>query len=149
MQLVEQHCIGRKDPEAWILDEAAFKSKNLYNAALYEIRQAYIKRGYRIFYGELYFRHRLEEYATFRSQTYAALKDACGLFPHIDYAFEDDSLVHATISETLSLPPLPERKKYPGYLVALTSEQLEGYLFLAQIGEKGGDPLARSELLVD
>jgi hypothetical protein len=95
------------------------------------------------------FRSRLEEYAAFRSQTYAALKDACGRFPHIDYHIEDDSLAHATILETLHLPRLAERSSYPPYLVALTAQQLEGYLFLAQVGEKGGDPLARSELLVD
>ena len=42
MQLVEQHVIRRNDPRYNVIDEAAFKSKNLYNAALYEIRQAFI-----------------------------------------------------------------------------------------------------------
>ena len=42
MQLVEQHIIDRCDPRYAVIDEAAFKSKNLYNAALYEIRQAFI-----------------------------------------------------------------------------------------------------------
>lgn len=42
MQLVEQHVINKSDPRYAIIDEAAFKSKNLYNAALYEIRQSYI-----------------------------------------------------------------------------------------------------------
>ncbi len=45
MQLVEQHIIGKHDPRYSMIDEAAFKSKNLYNAALYEIRQAYIHEG--------------------------------------------------------------------------------------------------------
>ena len=45
MQLVEQHVIDRKDPRYGVIDEAAFKSKNLYNAALYEIRQAFIHEG--------------------------------------------------------------------------------------------------------
>jgi len=45
MQLVEQHVIKRDDPRYAVIDEAAFKSKNLYNAALYEIRQAYIFQG--------------------------------------------------------------------------------------------------------
>ena len=39
MQLVEQHVIKKNDDRYKILDEACFKSKNLYNAALYEIRQ--------------------------------------------------------------------------------------------------------------
>jgi putative transposase len=39
MQLVEQHVIESSDPRFVLIDEAAFKSKNLYNAALYLIRQ--------------------------------------------------------------------------------------------------------------
>jgi hypothetical protein len=42
VQLVEQHCIDKRDPRYRVIDEAAFKSKNLYNAALYEIRQAFM-----------------------------------------------------------------------------------------------------------
>ncbi len=38
MQLTEQHVIERKDPRYRVIDEAAFKSKNLYNAALYVVR---------------------------------------------------------------------------------------------------------------
>ena len=45
MQLVEQHVIGRNDPRFAVIDEAAFKSKNLYNAANYEIRQAFFHDG--------------------------------------------------------------------------------------------------------
>ncbi len=45
MQLVEQHVIDRKDPRFAVIDAAAFASKNLYNAALYEIRQVYIFEG--------------------------------------------------------------------------------------------------------
>jgi putative transposase len=53
MQLVEQHVIDRKDPRYAIIDEAAFKSKNLYNAALYEIRQASIHEGKYLNYSEM------------------------------------------------------------------------------------------------
>jgi putative transposase len=42
MQLVEQHVIARTDERFAAIDQAAFASKNLYNAALYEIRQAFI-----------------------------------------------------------------------------------------------------------
>lgn len=54
MQLVEQHCIGRNDSRYEAIDRVAFASKNLYNAALYEMRQAYIHQGRRIFYNDLY-----------------------------------------------------------------------------------------------
>ncbi len=53
MQLVEQHVISRRDPRHAILDEAAFKSKNLYNAANYEYRQAFIHAGKYLYYNEV------------------------------------------------------------------------------------------------
>ncbi|MDQ2887590.1 MAG: transposase [Chloroflexota bacterium] len=45
MQLTEQHTIEKNDPRYAAIDEAAFKSKNLYNAANYEVRQSYIHLG--------------------------------------------------------------------------------------------------------
>src|SRR5215472_8447506 len=53
MQLVEQHVIDRKDPRYSVIDEAAFKSKNLYNAALYLVRQSYIHEGKFLNYNEV------------------------------------------------------------------------------------------------
>jgi putative transposase len=45
MQLVEKHVIRKNDPRYAAIDKAAFASKNLYNAALYEIRQHFIFVG--------------------------------------------------------------------------------------------------------
>jgi IS605 OrfB family transposase len=45
MQLVEKHVIKKTDPRFTALDCAAFASKNLYNAALYEIRHHFIFTG--------------------------------------------------------------------------------------------------------
>jgi len=53
MQLVEQHVISKNDPRYRVIDEAAFKSKNLYNAALYEVRQAFIHEGKYLNYNEM------------------------------------------------------------------------------------------------
>ncbi len=53
MQLTEQHVIDRADPRFAVIDDAAFQSKNLYNAALYEMRQAFIHQGKRLFYNQL------------------------------------------------------------------------------------------------
>ena len=53
MQLVEQHVIGKSDPRYGVIDAAAFASKNLYNAALYEIRQAFIHQGIYLYYNEM------------------------------------------------------------------------------------------------
>lgn len=53
MQLVEQHIISKTDPRYAAIDEAAFASKNLYNAANYELRQAFIHAGRYISYNQL------------------------------------------------------------------------------------------------
>jgi IS605 OrfB family transposase len=53
LQLVEQHVIDRRDPRYAVIDEAAFKSKNLYNAANYEYRQAFIHEGRYLNYNEV------------------------------------------------------------------------------------------------
>jgi putative transposase len=53
MQLTEQHVITRDDPRYNMIDAAAFASKNLYNAANYEIRQAYIFEGRYLSYNEM------------------------------------------------------------------------------------------------
>ncbi len=53
MQLVEQHVISKHDPRYGVIDAAAFQSKNLYNAALYEIRQAFLHEGKYLPYHEM------------------------------------------------------------------------------------------------
>lgn len=95
---------------------------------------------------ERIFRNRVEEHTTFRAGTYAHLKDACGRICHIDYAIADASFADANITETLYLPEPPDRNRALSYMVDLTPEQLEGYLFLASLGEMGGNPLTRSVL---
>lgn len=53
MHLAEQHRIDRHDPRFGAIDSAAFASKNLYNAALYQMRQQFIQAQAVIVYGEL------------------------------------------------------------------------------------------------
>jgi len=53
VQLVEQHRIDRHDSRFLALDTAAFASKNLYNAALYITRQAFIRDHRIISYEDL------------------------------------------------------------------------------------------------
>ena len=45
MKLVRQIIYKRSDPEYNEMDEICFKSKNLYNATLYAVRQSFIKNG--------------------------------------------------------------------------------------------------------
>jgi putative transposase len=66
MQLVEQHVISRSDPRFDPIDGAAFAAKNLYNAANYLVRQAFIFEHRYVGYRELF--HLLK-----RHEAYTAL----------------------------------------------------------------------------
>jgi putative transposase len=66
MQLTEQHVINKHDPRHAPIDAAAFASKNLYNFALYEWRQAFLHEGKYLSYAEVY--HRVKH-----SEAYQAL----------------------------------------------------------------------------
>jgi putative transposase len=53
MKLVEKHVI-RQGTKEWVeVDELAFKSKNLYNRANYEIRQHFFKTNQILSYNEM------------------------------------------------------------------------------------------------
>lgn len=54
MQLVEQHIVKPNSPFWREIDAAAFASKNLFNAANYEMRQAFFKTGFVPSYESLY-----------------------------------------------------------------------------------------------
>ena len=54
MQLVEQHVIRKSDVRYEAIDQAAFASKNLYNAANYLIRQSFIFQGVYLNYNQMH-----------------------------------------------------------------------------------------------
>ena len=56
MQLVERHLVTKEHPHFALIDAAAFASKNLYNQANYQIRQALIHEGKYLPYAEMYHR---------------------------------------------------------------------------------------------
>jgi putative transposase len=53
VQLIEQHASDQTNPRLAIIDEAAFKSKNLFNAALYLVRQTLMFHGRCLNYNEV------------------------------------------------------------------------------------------------
>jgi len=89
-------------------------------------------------------RERLKAYNHFRESTYALLEEA----GDSEYGFQvnDSHWTDATIIETIRLPKTQARNDYPSIQATLTPAQVEGYLFLAELGDIGGDPLARSVL---
>ena len=56
MQLVERHLVRKDHPQYASIDAAAFASKNLYNQANYQIRQAFIHEGTYLPYVEIFHR---------------------------------------------------------------------------------------------
>ncbi len=95
MQLVEQHCISKSDPRYSVIDEAAFKSKNVYNAALYEMRQAFIHHGVYLSYEEMDTRMQPHEAykalpAKVSQQVLRQLADAWKAFREAKAAYEED-----------------------------------------------------------
>ena len=87
---------------------------------------------------------RLKAYNHFRDSTYAMLKGT----GNGDYEIQvnDSQWTVATIIETILLPKTQARTDYDMTRVALTPAQVEGYLFLTELGDIGGDPLARTVL---
>src|SRR5215813_9713146 len=59
MQLVERHRVSKDHPHFASIDAAAFASKNLYNQANYQIRQAFIHEGKYLPYAAIF--HRLKQ----------------------------------------------------------------------------------------
>ncbi len=65
MQLVEKHMISKTDARFAFIDRASFASKNLYNAALYEIRQHFIFAGKYLNYNQM--DKRMQKHEAYRS----------------------------------------------------------------------------------
>ncbi len=85
---------------------------------------------------------RLAEFHNFRKETYHILATANQRRYVI--GVRDTSPADLTITETITLPDVPGRNSYPPLYTQLTPGQVEGYLFLAKLGEIGGDPVVRS-----
>jgi putative transposase len=65
MHLVEQHVIARSDPRFAPIDAAAFAAKNLYNAALYLVRQSFIFENRYLGYEAVY--HQMKAHEAYRA----------------------------------------------------------------------------------
>lgn len=89
-------------------------------------------------------RARILTFQQFRDETYHLLEESHQ--DRYEVSIQDNSWDKATLIETIVLPRLLARETYPLVEVHFTSDELDGYLFLAQLGEIGADPLTRSDL---
>lgn len=89
-------------------------------------------------------KERLKAYNHFRDATYGLLKET----GNGDYGIQinDSQWLNANIIETILLPKTSARDDYDLTRVSLTPQQVEGYMFLTELGDIGGDPIARTVL---
>lgn len=109
MQLVEQHRIDRHDPRFAAIDAAAFASKNLYNAALYVTRQAFIQQSCVVSYEGL-----ARELKT--TQEYRALPAKVAQWVLKQVALAWKSYFTACAAYKADPPRFPGHPKLPKYL---------------------------------
>lgn len=108
MQLVEQHVIDRNDPRYAVIDAAAFKSKNLYNASNYAVRQSYIYTGTYLNYPEM--QRRMQSH-----EAYKALPAKVSQQVLMQLAHDWDSFFKARDAYTLDPSKFLGRPKLPKY----------------------------------
>src|SRR5579859_7968550 len=127
MQLVEQHVISKSDPRYAAIDAAAFASKNLYNAALYLIRQAYILEGRYLPYQAVQKRMQSHE-------AYKALPAKVSQQVLIQLAHDWESFFKALKAYKADPSKFEERPKIPGYKHKSTGRNLLIYTIQALQG---------------
>jgi putative transposase len=122
MQVVEQHIIDRHDPRWAAIDQAAWFSKNIYNAANYRVRQAFIFHDQHLNYNALekhFKQHRL------LPDQQLPLKVVQQVLKQVDHDWQAFFAAHAAWQEH------PEkfkgRPKLPGYKDTATGRNLLVY----------------------
>lgn len=135
MHLVETYVIARRDPRYALIDEAALKSKNLYNAGNYEVRQAYIHEGTYLTYQEV--QKRLQEHEAYKALPAKVSQQVLMQLAHDwESFFKARNAYYADPSKFLGCPRLP------GYKPKVTGRNLLVYTSQAishsKKGLKGG-----------
>jgi putative transposase len=120
MRLVEQHIIDRKDLRFAVIDSAAFLSKNLYNAANYLIRQAFIFEGKWISYNKL-------DKLMKQNPDYCALPRKVSQWVLKQVAHDWCAFFEANKAYKLSPDKFTGRPKLPGYKPKHTGRNLLTY----------------------
>jgi putative transposase len=122
MQLVEQHVIDRKDPRYMAIDSVSFASKNLYNAALYVLRQAYILEGRYLSYTEM--DKRMQQHEAYKA---LPAKVAQKVLDQLDKAwqsfFDARKAYKKDPAKFLGCPRLPKYKKTKGRNLLVYTQQ--------------------------
>jgi putative transposase len=126
VQLVEQHLIRKTDPRYASIDAAAFASKNLYNQATYQIRQAFIQEGKYLPYAEIF--HRMKHMACYQALP-RKVSNSLLILIHKNWLafFKANEVYRADPSKFLGRPKIPGYKeKEKGRNILLYDKQALG-----------------------
>jgi len=135
MLLVERHRVTKDHPRFASIDAAAFASKNLYNQANYQIRQAFIHEGTYLPYGEVY--HRLK-HMDFYQALPAKVANSILILLHKNWIafFAAREAYHADPSTFTGRPKLPKYKdKVKGRNILIYDTQALGKRFFRKTGK--------------
>ncbi len=126
MKLVEHHLIRKTDPRYAAIDQAAFAAKNLYNQALYQIRQSFIHEGKYLPYAEIF--HRLKHHEAYRGLP-AKVSNSILIQLHKNWVafFKELDAYRADPSKFLGRPRIPGYKdKEKGRSILIYDKQALG-----------------------
>lgn len=143
MRQVEQHIIRRNDARYAVIDEAAFKAKNLYNVANYEKRQSYADKSRKMLTAsELYFliKERPEYVALPRKVSSAILQQLDKAWKSF---FKADKAYKANPKAFLGRPRLPGYKGEKGR----NGERVDGRFLLVYDVQALSAPALRSGVI--
>ena len=109
MQLVERHIISKNDARYQAIDQAAFASKNLYNASNYEVRQVYIHQRKYLNYYEM--DRRMQSHEAYKALPAKVSQQVLKQLAHDwESFFKARDAYHANPSRFLGRPKLPTYK---------------------------------------
>jgi putative transposase len=138
MQLVEQHIVKREHSCFTKLDELCFKSKNLYNAGLYEVRQAFFQNQS----GYLNYNALQKKFQTEKQKDYCALpaKVSQQILMILDRNFK--SFFEALKVFKVNPSKFLARPKIPGY-----KDKIKGRNLLIYTLQALGKPLLKQGMI--
>lgn len=135
MQLVERHLV-KKDHATWaIIDAAACASKNLYNQANYQIRQAFIHEGKYLPYAEIF--HRIKHMDCYKALP-AKVANSLLILLHKNWVafFQALEAYKADASAFTGRPRLPKYKdKVKGRTILIYDTQALGKRIFKKTGK--------------
>jgi len=135
MQLVERHLVRKDHPHYASIDTAAFASKNLYNQANYQIRQAFIHEGRYLPYAEIF--HRIKHLDCYKALP-AKVANSILILLHKNWIafFEARAAYQADPARFTGRPRLPKYKdKVKGRTILIYDKQALGKRAFKQTGK--------------